>query len=65
MKKNQTKYANEFKKQIVMLYNNGKSASDICNDYSICRPSLSSLGIELDSIVSFKKNCVYSLIFIN
>ena len=34
------RYTNQFKKQIVSLYNNGKSVSDIVKEYSITRASI-------------------------
>ena len=41
MEKGKPKYEDSFKKQLVDLYNNGKPAGDIINEYRVSRSALS------------------------
>jgi len=40
MQRNKPKYEESFKKQLVELYNNGKSASEIINEYHVSSSAL-------------------------
>ena len=48
------RYTDEFKKQIVELVNNGKSITDIVNEYSIARSSVGKWVKEMKTTGSFK-----------
>ena len=47
-------YTDEFKKQIVALYNNGKSPSSIIKEYGIARATLYKWVKEFNNTGSFK-----------
>jgi len=49
-------YTDEFKKQIVMLYKNGKSVTKLVNEYDIARPTIYKWIKEYDNSGSFKAN---------
>lgn len=48
------RYTDEFKKQIVELVDNGKSVTDIVNEYSIARSSVCKWVKEMKTTGSFK-----------
>jgi len=49
-------YTDEFKKQIVMLYKNGKPVSKLVNEYGIARPTIYKWIKEYNNSGSFKAN---------
>ena len=49
-------YTDEFKKQIVMLYKNGKQVTKLVNEYGIARPTIYKWIKEYDHSGSFKAN---------
>lgn len=49
-------YTDEFKKQIVMLYKNGKPVSKLVNEYSIARPTIYKWIREYNNSGSFNAN---------
>lgn len=48
------RYTDKFKKQIVSLYNNGKSAKDIAKEYKIARSTVSKWISDYNNTKSFK-----------
>ncbi len=51
---NKTSYSEEFKKQIVMLYQNGKSIIEIINEYGISKSAIYNWIKSFDHSGSFK-----------
>lgn len=54
MLKKQPTYNDEFKKQIVSLFNSGKSATEIADEYKISKTSLYDWKKRLEKSSSFK-----------
>ena len=55
MSKGVSKYEDAFKKQLVDLYNNGKSAGEIINEYHVSRSALHKWIRYFNSSGSFKE----------
>ena len=56
MEKQSKKYTEEFKRQLVMLFNNGKSATNIVNEYGVARSTLHKWTTNYNNTKSFKAN---------
>ena len=54
MARERRNYTDEFKKQIVELYNNGKSRAELVREYELTPSALSSWIIKFNSTGSFK-----------
>lgn len=54
MSKQQPTYTDEFKKQIVNLYKNGKSAQNLSNEYNISKASIYAWKAQMEGSGSFK-----------